>query len=234
MSPPNSEAIENEVAGYLAMETRIARACADYGRRRESVHLVCVSKNFAAPRITPVLDAGQRLFGENRVQEAQAKWPMLKERYPGLALHLIGPLQTNKVGAAVALFDALHSLDRPTLARALADEMARVGKTLELFVQVNIGDEPQKAGVSTDMADAFIQSCPREFGLEISGLMCIPPVGSQASPFFAQLRKIAERNGVKNLSMGMSDDFELAIQLGATHVRVGSAIFGARPPVSAL
>jgi pyridoxal phosphate enzyme (YggS family) len=190
--------------------------------------LVAVSKTHPAEAIEPLLLAGQRMFGENRVQEAQAKWPALRARYSGTQLHLIGPLQTNKVRDAVALFDAIHTLDRPKLARALADEMARTGRAPLLFVEVNTGAEPQKAGVPPEEADAFVAACRRDYGLAIAGLMCIPPAAEVAAPHFALLAKIAARNGLTALSMGMSADFAAAVGLGATHVRVGSAIFGPR------
>jgi pyridoxal phosphate enzyme (YggS family) len=175
-----------------------------------------------------VIEAGERIFGENRVQEAHGKWPDLKAEYPDLELHLIGPLQTNKARDAVALFDAIETLDRPSLAKVLAAEIQRAGRAPKLFVQVNTGAEPQKAGVLPREADGFIAQCRSEFGLDPVGLMCIPPLDEQASPHFALLNKIAARNGLTQLSMGMSADFELAIQLGATHVRIGSAIFGER------
>jgi len=207
----------------------IARAARDAGRRREDVTLVCVSKTFPAAEIEPVLQAGQRVFGENRVQEAMEKWPPLREAWPGVELHLIGPLQSNKAHEAVSLFDVIETVDRHKIARALAAEIAKTGRHPKLYVQVNTGAEPQKAGVLPSEADAFIARCRTEHRLEIAGLMCIPPVDEQASPHFAMLNQIAARNGLKELSMGMSADFELAIQLGATHVRVGSAIFGTRP-----
>jgi pyridoxal phosphate enzyme (YggS family) len=187
-----------------------------------------VSKTFGPEAITPVLAAGERVFGENKVQEALAKWPELRNRYPDVALHLIGPLQTNKAREAVDIFDVIETLDRPKLAKELAKEIEKRGKHPKLYVQVNTGAEPQKAGILPQEADAFIASCRKDYGLEISGLMCIPPVDEQASPHFALLNQIAKRNGLEHLSMGMSADFELAIQLGATHVRVGTAIFGKR------
>ncbi len=190
--------------------------------------LVAVSKTFDAGAITPVIEAGQRVFGENRVQEAKAKWPGLMSAHPGLALHLIGPLQSNKAREAVALFDAIHSVDRPSVCEALAKAIDAQKKPIELFVQLNTGEEPQKAGVAPAEADAFIASCREKYGLAISGLMCIPPVDDAPAPHFALTAKIAARNGLKNLSMGMSADFATAIALGATHVRIGSAIFGAR------
>jgi pyridoxal phosphate enzyme (YggS family) len=206
----------------------ISRAARDAGRKPEDVALVCVSKTFPAAEIEPVLRAGQRIFGENRVQEAMEKWPPLREAYAGVELHLIGPLQSNKAHEAVKLFDVIETVDRDKIARALAAEIEKTGHHPKLYVQVNTGAEPQKAGILPAEADAFIARCRIEFRLEIAGLMCIPPVGDQASPHFAMLNQIAARNGLKELSMGMSADFELAIQLGATHVRVGSAIFGAR------
>jgi hypothetical protein len=210
------------------VEHEIARACKEARRDPASVTLIAVSKTFDAAAIAPVIEAGQRVFGENRVQEAKAKWPGLMSAYPGLALHLIGPLQSNKAREAVALFDAIHSVDRPSICEALAKEIDSQKRTPELFVQLNTGEEPQKAGVAPDAADAFIASCRDKYGLRISGLMCIPPVNDAPAPHFALTAKIAARNGLKNLSMGMSADFVTAIQFGATHVRVGSAIFGAR------
>ena len=210
------------------MEQEIARACKEARRDRASVTLIAVSKTFDADAIAPVIDAGQRVFGENRVQEAKAKWPALMSAYPGIALHLIGPLQSNKAKEAVALFDAIHSVDRPSICEALAKEIKSQKQQPELFVQLNTGEEPQKAGVAPGEADAFIAGCRDKYGLTISGLMCIPPVDEAPAPHFALTAKIAARNGLKNLSMGMSADFAIAIQLGATHVRVGSAIFGHR------
>jgi hypothetical protein len=207
---------------------RIGRAARDAGRDPDDVALVCVSKTFPASDIRPVIEAGQRVFGENRVQEALEKWPALKADAPGLELHLIGPLQSNKAHDAVGFFDVIETVDREKIARAIADEIQKTGRHPRLLVQVNTGAEPQKAGVLPQDTDAFVASCRKTYGLEIAGLMCIPPVSDQASPHFALLNTIAARNGLKILSMGMSSDFELAIQLGATHVRVGSAIFGAR------
>lgn len=217
------------VAGRLYDIRRACdRAAVESGRMGADVTLICVSKTFGQEEIMPVLEAGHRAFGENRVQEASGKWPALKERFDGVVLHLIGPLQSNKTREAVALFDAIHTLDRPSLAEALARESDRTGRRPELFIQVNTGEEPQKAGVTPAEADGFIVRCREEFGLEIAGLMCIPPIQDPPSPHFALLGKIAARNGLSRLSMGMSGDFEQAIMLGATHVRVGSAIFGAR------
>jgi pyridoxal phosphate enzyme (YggS family) len=214
--------------GLGAVEREIAKACREAGRVRSSVTLIAVSKTFDAEAIVPVIQAGQRVFGENRVQEAKAKWPALCATYPGIALHLIGPLQTNKAKEAVALFDAIHSLDRPSLCETLAKEIVKQDRRPQLFFQLNTGEEPQKAGVAPAEADDFIRRCRETYGLVIAGLMCIPPVDEAPAPHFALTAKIAARNGLKNLSMGMSADFAIAIQFGATHVRVGSAIFGHR------
>ena len=214
--------------GLAHVEQDIARACQEARRERASVMLIAVSKTFEAAAISPVIEAGQRVFGENRVQEARAKWPALVSASPGIALHLIGPLQSNKAKEAVALFDAIHSVDRPSICEALAKEIESQNKRPELFVQINTGEEPQKAGIAPGDADAFIAKCRDQYGLVISGLMCIPPVDQAPAPHFALTAKIAARNGLKNLSMGMSADFAIAIQFGATHVRVGSAIFGHR------
>ena len=216
------------LAGLSAVEQEIARACKEARRDRSSVTLVAVSKTFDADVITPVIEAGQRVFGENRVQEAKAKWPPLVSAYPGIELHLIGPLQSNKAKDAVALFDAIHSVDRASLCEALAREFKSQERRPQLFVQVNTGEEPQKAGVPPADADSFIAGCREKYHLPISGLMCIPPVNDPPAPHFALTAKIAARNGLKNLSMGMSADFAVAIVLGATHVRIGSAIFGKR------
>ena len=220
--------IQAATHGLSAVEAEITQACADAKRDRSQVTLIAVSKTFDAAAINPVIDAGQRVFGENRVQEAKAKWPALVAGCPGIALHLIGPLQSNKAKEAVALFDAIHSVDRASICEALAKEISSQNKRPELFVQVNTGEEPQKAGIAPGEADAFIASCRDKYGLVISGLMCIPPVDGAPAPHFALTAKIAARNGLKNLSMGMSADFAVAIQFGATHVRVGSAIFGHR------
>jgi hypothetical protein len=229
MSVPNPTAVASHSPNALAaVEQEIARACADAKRDRASVTLIAVSKTFERSAISPVIESGQRVFGENRVQEAKAKWPALMQAYPGLQLHLIGPLQSNKAKEAVALFDAIHSVDRPSICQALAKEIDSQKKHPELFVQINTGEEPQKAGVAPDEADAFIAACRDKYGLTLSGLMCIPPVNEAPAPHFALTAKIAARNGVRNLSMGMSADFAVAIQMGATHIRVGSAIFGAR------
>jgi pyridoxal phosphate enzyme (YggS family) len=207
----------------------IALAVEAAGRDPDSVKLVAVTKTVPAQVIEEAIEAGQRCFGENRVQEAQAKWPALKERHPGIELHLIGPLQSNKVREAVGLFDVIETVDRPKLARALAEEMARADKRPRLFVQVNTGEEPQKAGVPPTEAASFVALCRESFGLTVDGLMCIPPFDEEPAMHFALLAKLAERIGVKELSMGMSGDFARAIAFGATYVRVGTAIFGERP-----
>ena len=193
-----------------------------------AVSLVAVSKNHDESRIRPVLGAGQRVFGENRVQEAEQKWPSLRAEFPDVLLHLIGPLQTNKIKHAVATFDVIESVDREKLARALAKEMSQTGKTLPIFIQINTGEEAQKAGIAPRDADAFIRLCREDLGLQVRGLMCIPPADEEPSLHFALLAKIAARNDLSELSMGMSGDFETAVLFGATHVRVGTAIFGAR------
>jgi len=211
--------------GYTDVVARIARAAQAAGRTPSDVTLVAVSKTQPWEAIAPVLAAGQRVFGENRVQEAMARWA---DHQDGLTLHLIGPLQTNKAKEAVAFFDAIETLDREKLARVLADEVQKQGRTPRLYVQVNTGEEAQKAGVIPTEADAFIAACRETYGLQLEGLMCIPPADEPPGPHFALLRKIAERNGLPKLSMGMSGDFETAIRFGATSVRVGSAVFGAR------
>jgi pyridoxal phosphate enzyme (YggS family) len=218
----------NPVEGLGQVQESIRRAASDYERDPSSITLVAVSKTFPAESIEPVLAAGQRVFGENYVQEAKAKWPALRERYPDVELHMIGPLQSNKAREAIELFDVIHTLDRPSLAEALAKEMARSGRKPRLLVQVNTGEEPQKGGVVPADVDGFLEACRLRHGLEIEGLMCIPPAEDPPSPHFALLNTIAKRHGLKTLSMGMSADFDAAIQLGATHVRVGSAIFGTR------
>jgi PLP dependent protein len=206
----------------------IAKAARAAARDSVSVTLVAVTKTFGTEAILPVIGAGQRVFGENRVQEAKSKWPALRDRYSDLDLHLIGPLQSNKAREAVALFDAIHTVDRPKIAAALAEEMAKQGRRLQLFVEINTGGEPQKAGVLPEGADGFLAECRDKFGLTIAGLMCIPPIDELAAPHFALVHKIATRNGLTLLSMGMSADFPSAISFGATHVRIGSAIFGER------
>jgi len=212
----------NEVRSHIAAAERQA------GRPDGAVQLVAVSKTFDAAAIRPAISAGQRVFGENRVQESQSKWPELKAETPGIELHLIGPLQSNKAVDAVALFDVIETVDREKIARAIADEMKRQGKTVRLYVQVNTGLEPQKAGIAPDDTAAFVDLCRKELGLSIEGLMCIPPADENPGPHFALLAKLAKKAGVEKLSMGMSSDYEIAVAFGATSVRVGSAIFGAR------
>ncbi len=214
--------------GLDSVRAEIARACRDAARDPAGVTLVAVSKTFGPEAIEPVIAAGQRVFGENRVQEAKAKWPPLMQKHQGLELHLIGPLQSNKAKEAVALFDAIHSVDRASLCEALAKEIEKQGKSPLLFAQINTGAEPQKAGVLPQDADDFLTKCRETYGLTISGLMCIPPLDEAPGPHFALTATIARRNGLKLLSMGMSADFAAAIAMGATHVRIGSAIFGGR------
>lgn len=226
-TPPPASATPATTA-LESVRTQIARACKDAGRDPSEVTLVAVSKTFEAGAIEPVIAAGQRVFGENRVQEAKGKWPALMAAHAGIQLHLIGPLQSNKAKEAVALFDAIHSIDRDSLCEALAKEIAAQKRDPLLFVQINTGAEPQKAGVLPEAADAFLKKCAETYRLKISGLMCIPPADEAPGPHFALTAKIARRNGLKLLSMGMSADFADAILLGATHVRVGSAIFGGR------
>ncbi|TWD53252.1 hypothetical protein FB480_10469 [Agrobacterium vitis] len=210
------------------VRSKIADAAKEANRKPESVQLVAVSKTFDADAIRPVIVEGQRVFGENRVQEAQGKWPELKSETAGIELHLIGPLQSNKAADAVALFDVIETVDREKIARALADEMTKQGKTPRLYVQVNTGLEPQKAGIDPRETIAFVQFCQNDLGLSIEGLMCIPPADENPGPHFALLQKLAKECGVAKLSMGMSGDYETAIGFGATSVRVGSAIFGNR------
>jgi pyridoxal phosphate enzyme (YggS family) len=209
--------------------TRIGKARDRFGAPPEKVELVAVSKTFDADEVRPFLQEGQRVFGENRVQEAKEKWPLLRSEFSGVTLHLIGPLQTNKAREAVELFDVIETVDRDKLAGVLAQEMQRAGKRLPCFVQVNIGGEYQKAGISIAETIDFVKRCREVHGLEIVGLMCIPPDGQPAGPYFAHLAMLARQCEVTNLSMGMSGDFEIAIAMGATHVRVGSALFGHRP-----
>ncbi|MEO1281879.1 MAG: YggS family pyridoxal phosphate-dependent enzyme [Pseudomonadota bacterium] len=220
---------ETAVARLATVKQAIVRAEEAAVRRGGPAILVAVSKVFPAEVIDPVIVAGQRVFGENRVQEAQGKWPALKDTHPDIELHLIGPLQSNKAADAVALFDVIQTVDRPKIARVLAQEMKEQGRSLSLFVQVNTGEEPQKAGVSPGDAVSFVAMCRDELSLNIVGLMCIPPIDEEAAIHFALLDKLANECGVEGRSMGMSGDFETAISFGATHVRVGSAIFGARP-----
>jgi len=219
-----------DIAANLAeVQARVAEAARAAGRDPAGVTLVAVGKTFPAGRMLPALTAGQRVFGENRVQEAEEKWPALRARFPDIRLHLIGPLQSNKVRKAVEVFDVIETVDRPKLARALANVMAETGRRPDCFIQVNTGAEDQKAGVLPQDADAFIAQCRDDFALPVTGLMCIPPVDEEPSLHFQLLADIARRNGLAQLSMGMSADYEIAVQFGATHVRVGSAIFGTRP-----
>jgi pyridoxal phosphate enzyme (YggS family) len=227
--PANPQPVNTVVEHPLAtVRHEIMRACLDAKRDPTSVTLVAISKTFPVEAIAPIIARDQRVFGENRVQEAYAKWPALKERHPAIELHLVGPLQSNKVKEAVTLFDAIHAVDRDSLCKALAKEVEKQGRMPRLFVEVNTGAEPQKAGVLPEQADAFLRACRDTYGLTIDGLMCIPPVNEAPAPHFALTAKIAARNGLKLLSMGMSADFTIAIRFGATHVRVGSAIFGTR------
>lgn len=218
----------SSAARLTHVRNRIAAAAEAAGRRSADVRLVAVSKTFDAPDIIPVIEAGQRCFGENRVQEAMRKWPELKARYGDIELHLISPVQTNKAADAVRFFDAIQSLDRPKLADVLAREMARQNRRPYLYIQVNTGDESQKAGISVAEADGFIRSCVADLKLPVVGLMCIPPAEGDPKPHFELLAQIAARNGLNRLSMGMSGDYQAAIAAGATDVRVGSAIFGSR------
>jgi PLP dependent protein len=224
---------DDDAAGRLkAVQGRVTAAAREAGRAEDAVTLIAVSKTFAAEDIVPVIAAGQRVFGENRVQEAKDKWPALRAAHPRLELHLIGPLQSNKVRDAVALFDAIHTLDRVTIARAVAGEMAAQGRSPKLFIQVNTGLEPQKAGIAPGEVEGFVAECRDKLGLSIAGLMCIPPVDAPPEEHFRMLARLAADLGLSGLSMGMSADFEPAIRLGATHVRVGSAIFGTRPKLA--
>lgn len=225
-----SETPFDAAAHLQQVQKQINDAAHRAGRPSEDITLVAVSKVHGADRVRPVLEAGHRIFGENRVQEAEEKWPSLREDFPDVTLHLIGPLQTNKVKNAVATFDLIETVDREKLAKALAKEFVRVGKSLPILIQINTGEEPQKAGIAPQEADAFIAMCRDELDLDVRGLMCIPPIDEEPSLHFALLSKIANRNALKVLSMGMSSDFETAIEFGATHVRVGTAIFGSRPP----
>lgn len=226
-----ADSVPNAAERLAIVTARIERARRRFGPPPDKVTLVAVSKTFDAAAIRPFLDAGQRVFGENRVQEAQAKWPALRASYEGIELHLIGPLQTNKARDAVQLFDVIQTVDRDKLAAVLRTEMDRIGRNLPVFVQVNIGGEVQKAGVAIDEAVAFAARCRTEHRLAVAGLMCIPPDGLPPGPYFAHLNQLAKAAGVEKLSMGMSGDFETGIAMGATHVRVGSALFGSRPPV---
>ncbi|MGA9658184.1 MAG: YggS family pyridoxal phosphate-dependent enzyme [Asticcacaulis sp.] len=223
----SSQSIPAETV-YTRLITQIHKALSDAGRAPDAAHLTAVSKNQPWEAVAPVLLQGHRCFGENRVQEALSRWGPVRDQYPDLDLRLIGPLQSNKAAEAVAFFDVIETVDRDKIARVLADEMSRQGRTPKLYVQVNIGEEPQKAGVLPDEADAFLKNVRDDYGLCIEGLMCIPPAGVPAAPYFTHLKQIADRNGLDQLSMGMSDDFETAIACGATEIRVGSALFGAR------
>jgi pyridoxal phosphate enzyme (YggS family) len=227
-SRPPTQAPRSAAAGLADVRREIEAACRRASRDPSEVTLVAITKTFAADVIEPAIDAGHRVFGENRVQEAKAKWPPLKERYPDLELHLVGPLQSNKAKDAVALFDCIHTVDRPSICETLAKEIDKQKRRPRLLVQVNTGAEPQKAGVLPEAADDFIKRCRSEYGLTIEGLMCLPPLEEPPAPHFGLLKKIAGRNGLALLSMGMSADFALAIEFGATHVRVGTAIFGER------
>ena len=219
--------MENAATRLAAVRGNIARVCKPARRKPEDVTLIAVSKTKGADAIQPLIDAGQRVFGENRVQEAQTKWPALREAHPEIELHLIGQLQSNKAEDAVALFDCIHSLDRPSLLAALAKAMDRQGKRVPCFVQVNIGDEPQKGGCPIAELPAFLDAV-RAAEIPLAGLMCIPPAEIEAAPFFALLAKLAADHGLEGLSMGRSGDYETAVMLGATHVRVGTALFGQR------
>lgn len=228
MNGPNMTDDNSDLERLHQVQNRIRRAARDCGRDPSDIRLVCVTKTIDAVRIKPLLSAGIRDFGENRVQETADKWPELRAAFPDVRLRLIGPLQTNKAKDALRLFDEIQSVDRPKLAYELAAQIKHLSRLPRLSVQVNIGEEPQKSGISPHDADGFIHMCREELGLAIDGLMCIPPANELAAPYFALLRDIADRNGIKNLSMGMTSDFEVAIQMGSTEVRVGSAIFGSR------
>jgi PLP dependent protein len=226
-----SATIADTIAANLAdVRARIAKAAKAANRNPEAITLIAVTKTHGEGAVRAAIAAGQKTFGENRVQEAKAKYPELKTDHADLDLHLIGPLQSNKARDAVALFDTIHTIDRDSIAEALASEIKRAGRSPKLYVQVNTGEEEQKAGVTPQDALAFIAKCRDTYALKISGLMCIPPAEEEPSPHFALLVKLARDAGVKDLSMGMSGDYETAIRLGATHIRVGTAIFGARPP----
>jgi pyridoxal phosphate enzyme (YggS family) len=222
---PSTE--DTPAARLAAVREKLARAAALAGRDANEIELIAISKTHPVEAITPLIEAGQRSFGENRVQEGQAKWPALKAAYPDLRLHLVGQLQSNKATDAVALFDAIHSLDRPSLAEALSKAINKEGRAPTLFVQVNIGEEEQKGGCAIADVPALLNQC-RDLGLTIAGLMCVPPADTEPAPYFALLAKLARDNGVDQLSMGMSGDYETAAMLGATCVRVGTALFGAR------
>jgi pyridoxal phosphate enzyme (YggS family) len=226
---PDAEPQADPLVPYHDVLARIGRAAREAGREPSAVTLTAVTKTHEAERVLPLLEAGHRDFGENRVQEAAAKWPALRERFEGITLRLIGPLQSNKAAEAVAAFDVIETVDREKIARVLGSEMEKQGRSLPAYVQVNTGDEPQKAGVAPQEAVAFAARCREEHGLNVVGLMCIPPLEAVPAPHFALLRKLAREAGLPELSMGMSGDYEAAVSLGATSVRVGSALFGARP-----
>jgi len=230
MSDSQTHKTSDPKANLTEICARIETAAKHTSRSADEVSLIAVAKRQPPDRIDALLQAGHRVFGENRVQEAADKWPALKRAYPDVELHMVGPLQSNKAADAIALFDVIHSIDRMKLARKVAEEIAAAQRDPELFVQINTGEEPQKSGVMPRQADEFIRQCREELQLRISGLMCLPPIDEEASLHFALLAKIAQRNGVKNLSMGMSGDFETAIIFGATHIRVGTALFGDRDP----
>ena len=219
--------MENAASRLTEVRSNIARMCKPARREPEDVTLIAVSKTHGPEAIVPLIEAGQRVFGENRVQEAQGKWPALREAHPGIELHCIGQLQSNKAEEAVALFDYIHALDRPSLLTALARAMDKAGRQVPCFVQVNIGDEAQKGGCPISELPAFLEQV-RATAIPLAGLMCIPPAATEAAPFFALLAKLAADNGVSGLSMGMSGDYETAVMLGATHARVGTALFGSR------
>jgi pyridoxal phosphate enzyme (YggS family) len=231
MSHLDAKSIANAKERLEIIQQRMARASRRFDPQGRAVDLIAVSKTFDADAIAPLIEAGQRQFGENRVQESYGKWPQLKEMYSGIELHLIGPLQSNKAKEAVALFDVIETVDREKIAAALSKEMQVQGRDLPCFVQVNIGGEPQKAGIAPDATVEFVRTCREKHGLTIVGLMCIPPADEAPGPYFAHLNTLAEKAGVKELSMGMSGDFETAIEMGATQVRIGSALFGTRPPL---
>ena len=224
---PSAETLSSPATRLAEIDAAISRAAALAGRDRSATELVAISKTHGAEEIAPLIAAGQRSFGENRVQEAEAKWPALKAATPGLRLHLVGQLQSNKAEAAVALFDAIHSVDRPSLVEALGKAMAGSGRRPDCFIQVNIGAEPQKGGCAIADLPALLETAAKT-GLPVAGLMCVPPADTEAAPYFALLAKLARRHGLAGLSMGMSADYETAVLLGATHVRVGTALFGER------
>jgi PLP dependent protein len=231
--PPDREMTATDIAARLAaVRAAVRTATVASSRSADAVELVAISKTHPAEAVEAAIAAGQLVFGENRVQEAAEKYPPLKERHPALRLHLVGPLQTNKLRRAVELFDVIETIDRLRLAEALAAERQKAGRCPDLYVQVNVGEEPQKAGIPPAEAEAFVRDCRDRLGLPVQGLMCIPPAAEEPSPYFALLRDIARRCGLQRLSMGMSGDYELAIRFGATSVRVGTAIFGERPPTA--